>query len=46
MQGTQLLKELGETMPKMVKVMIMGYLNLENAVESINYGVDAYLIKP
>ena len=46
MQGTQLLKELGETTPKMVKIMITGYPNLENAVESLNYGADAYLIKP
>lgn len=46
MQGTQLLKELGETTPKMIKIMVTGYPNLENAVESLNYGADAYLIKP
>ncbi|MEM3579441.1 MAG: response regulator [Candidatus Bathyarchaeia archaeon] len=46
MQGTQLLKELGETTPKMIKIMVTGYPNIENAVESLNYGADAYLIKP
>lgn len=45
-QGTQLLKELGETTPKMIKIMVTGYPNLENAVEALNYGADAYLIKP
>jgi len=46
MQGTQLLKELRETTPKMIKIMVTGYPNLENAVDSLNYGADAYLIKP
>lgn len=46
MQGTQLLKKLKETTPKMIKIMITGYPNLENAVEALNYGADAYLIKP
>lgn len=46
MQGTQLLRELGKTTPKMVKIMVTGYPNLENAVDSLNYGADAYLIKP
>lgn len=46
MQGTQLLKKLGETTPKMIKIMVTGFPNLENAVEALNYGADAYLIKP
>ncbi|MEM2675287.1 MAG: response regulator [Candidatus Bathyarchaeia archaeon] len=45
-QGTQLLRELGETAPKMIKIMVTGYPNLENAVEALNYGANAYLIKP
>ncbi|MEM1588884.1 MAG: response regulator [Candidatus Bathyarchaeia archaeon] len=45
-QGTQLLKNLEETVPKMIKIMVTGYPNLENAVEALNYGADAYLIKP
>lgn len=46
MQGTQLLKKLRETTPKMIKIMMTGYPNLENAVEALNYDADAYLIKP
>lgn len=34
MQGTQLLKKLRETTPKMVKIMVTGHPNLENAVEA------------
>ncbi|MEM1566570.1 MAG: response regulator [Candidatus Bathyarchaeia archaeon] len=46
MQGTFLLRELKETTPKMIKIMVTGYPNLENAVESLNLGADAYLMKP
>lgn len=46
MQGTRLLKELKETTPKMIKIMVTGYPNLENAVESLNHGAHAYLMKP
>jgi len=35
-----------ETFPKMVKIMVTGYPSLENAVESLNYGADTYVIKP
>jgi DNA-binding response OmpR family regulator len=46
MAGTKLLSLLKETVPKMRKVIITGYPALENAVESIDRGVDAYLTKP
>jgi DNA-binding NtrC family response regulator len=46
MTGTELLKKLHETTPKMVKIMVTGYPNLQNAVEALNYNADAYLIKP
>ena len=46
MEGTKLLKAMHETFPKMVKIMVTGYPSLENAVESLNYGADAYVIKP
>jgi len=35
-----------ESMPKMMKIMITGYPSLENAVEAVNLGADAYIIKP
>lgn len=46
MAGTELLKKLHETTPKMIKIMVTGFPNLENAVEALNYNADAYLIKP
>ena len=46
MEGTKLLKAMHETSPKMVKIMVTGYPALQNAVESLNMGADAYLMKP
>jgi len=46
MEGTKLLIKMHESMPKMVKIMITGYPSLENAVEALNLGADAYIIKP
>ena len=46
MEGTKLLKAMHENLPKMVKIMITRYPSLENAVETLNYGADAYIIKP
>ena len=46
MEGTELLTALRETTPKMIKIMITGYPSLGNAVESVNKGADAFLIKP
>ena len=46
MEGTKLLATMHETLPKMVKIMITGYPSLENAVEALNLGADAYIMKP
>jgi DNA-binding NtrC family response regulator len=46
MEGTKLLSTLKETRPKMVKIIITGYPSLQNAVEAVNKGADAYIIKP
>jgi len=46
MEGTTLLTEMKENVPKMVKIMITGYPSLQNAVEALNKGADAYIIKP
>lgn len=45
-EGTKLLTLLRETTPKMIKIIMTGYPVLDNAVEAINRGVDAYLTKP
>jgi len=51
--GTELLRTITEevdltypTMPKMAKIIVTGHATLENAVESLNLGADAYLMKP
>ncbi|MGB9960112.1 MAG: response regulator [Candidatus Bathyarchaeales archaeon] len=45
-QGTELLKALQETTPKMIKIMLTGYPKLDNAIEALNYDAEAYLTKP
>jgi len=46
MEGTRLLSQMRETTPKMAKIIITGYPSLQNAVEALNKGADAYVIKP
>lgn len=45
-EGTELLVEMHEGTPRMMKVMVTGHASLKNAVESLNLGADAYLMKP
>lgn len=45
-EGTELLTSMRETEPKMVKIMVTGHPALKNAVNALNYGADAYIIKP
>jgi len=46
MEGTKLLTTMKETTPKMVKIIITGYPSLQNAIEAVNKGADAYILKP
>jgi len=46
MEGTKLLTEMKETIPKMVKIIVTGYPGLQNAVEAVNRGADGYIVKP
>lgn len=46
MEGTKLLTAMKETTPKMVKIIITGYPSLQNAIEAVNKGADAYVVKP
>ena len=43
MDGTKLLTELKDTVPRMRKIIITGYPTLQNAIEAVNRGADAYL---
>jgi DNA-binding response OmpR family regulator len=45
-EGTKLLIKMRDTTPKMVKIMVTGHASLQNAVEALNYGADAYIMKP
>jgi len=46
MEGTELLKALNDTVPPMVKIIVTGYPSLANAMEAVNRGADAYILKP
>jgi CheY-like chemotaxis protein/predicted transcriptional regulator len=46
MEGTKLLKMLREKNPEIKEIIITGYPSIENAVQAVNDGADAYLIKP
>ncbi len=46
MEGIELLTRMKYTTPKMRKIIITGYPTLQNAVEAVNRGADAYIIKP
>lgn len=46
MDGTRLLTEMKETVPKMIKIIMTGYPTLENAIEAVNRGADGYILKP
>jgi DNA-binding NtrC family response regulator len=46
MEGTELLTRMKQTIPKMRKIVITGYPSLQNAIEAVNRGADAYVMKP
>ncbi len=46
MDGTELLTAMKETTPEMMKIILTGYPALQNAVEAVNKGAHAYLVKP
>jgi len=46
MEGIELLAKMRNTEPKMRKIIITGYPTLQNAIEAVNSGADAYVMKP
>jgi DNA-binding NtrC family response regulator len=46
MEGTKLLTAMKETTPEMRKVILTGYPELQNAMDAVNKGAHAYLVKP
>jgi DNA-binding NtrC family response regulator len=46
MEGTELLTAMRDTVPKLVKIILTGYPSVNNAIEAVNKGADAYVTKP
>jgi len=46
MDGTELLKKMHTIAPRAMKIMITAHGTLKNAMDSLNFGADAYLLKP
>ena len=46
MEGIDLLTKIRDTTHRMRKIIITGYPTLQNAVEAVNLGADAYIMKP
>jgi DNA-binding NtrC family response regulator len=46
MEGVELLTRVKNTTPRMRKMIITGYPTLQNAVDAVNRGADAYILKP
>jgi DNA-binding NtrC family response regulator len=46
MEGMDLLTKIRDTTPRMRKIIITGYPTLQNAVDAVNKGADAYIMKP
>ena len=46
MEGTQVLAKMNETAPEIRKIIITGYPSVQNAVEALNKGAHAYIVKP
>lgn len=45
-EGVELLRKFRPTSPKIRKIIITGYPTLQNAVQAVNGGADAYIMKP
>lgn len=45
-EGIELLTKMRKTTPKMRKIIITGYPAIQNAIEAVNKGADAYILKP
>ena len=46
MEGTELLGRLQEIKPRMIKIMVTGSASLDNAIQCVNFGANAYIVKP
>jgi ActR/RegA family two-component response regulator len=44
--GTEVLQNLRKKYPSMITIVITGYATLQNAIEALNLGVNAFIMKP
>jgi DNA-binding response OmpR family regulator len=44
--GAEVLSKIRVESPRTIVIMVTGYPSLDNAVESLNLGADAYIVKP
>jgi DNA-binding NtrC family response regulator len=45
-EGTVLITKVKDTIPKMRKIIITGFPSLQSAIDALNKGADAYIVKP
>lgn len=45
-EGTKLIKKMSAKSPQTITIMVTGFPQVENAVEALNEGADAYFVKP
>jgi len=46
MEGMALLTKMKDATSRMRKIIVTGYPTLQNAIEAVNKGADAYILKP
>ncbi|HUK27403.1 MAG TPA: response regulator [Candidatus Acidoferrales bacterium] len=46
MMGIELLDKLRTVNPRMIVIIVTGYPTLDNAIQALNLGADAYIMKP
>lgn len=46
MEGTDLISQINENNPKLIKIMVTGYPEVENTIVSLNKGVHGFVVKP
>ena len=45
-KGVELLQELKERQPEMIKIIVTGFPSIDNAMKAINEGAEGYVLKP
>lgn len=46
MEGIELLSKMKNWVPRTRKIIVTGYPTVQNAIEAVNKGADAYILKP